>query len=244
MVSLVKLTERVYLIGGGAYGYSAAGDCNMYLVDCNGSLVLIDTGGGDGIPKVIDNIRRIGFDPKSLEMAFITHCHFDHIGGNNAIKDATGCKIAAHEAEKEELESLGELTLYQMGLENGLSFEASKVDISLGGGEKISVGDLEFEVVHTPGHTPGGISLVIKEEDATSLFPGDTASAQGRLGFINGPGFSLPDWKESIKKMIRLKPDRMFPGHGVFVLSGAMEHLITYDGKMNAPWVNVVTSVG
>jgi glyoxylase-like metal-dependent hydrolase (beta-lactamase superfamily II) len=240
----LKLTERVYLIGGGAYGYSATGDCNMYLVDCKGSLALIDTGGGNGIPRVIDNIRKMSFDPVTLEVALITHCHCDHIGGNKAIKDATGCRIAAHEAEKEEIENLGELTLYQMGQENGLSFEPTEVDITLKGGEKVQVGDVEFEIVHTPGHTPGGISLVVREEGAIGLFPGDTASAQGRLGFINGPGFSLEEWKKSIKRMLDLKPDRMFPGHGVFVLSKATEHLTVYDAKMNAPWINVVTSVG
>jgi glyoxylase-like metal-dependent hydrolase (beta-lactamase superfamily II) len=142
------------------------------------------------------------------------------------------------------MENLGELTLYQMGKENGLSFKPTEVDITLKGGEKVQVGDVEFEIVHTPGHTPGGISLVMREEGATSLFPGDTASAQGRLGFINGPGFSLEEWKKSIKKMLELKPDRMFPGHGVFVLSEAVEHLRVYDAKMNAPWINVVTSVG
>ena len=240
----MKLTERVYLIGGGAYGYSATGDCNMYLVDCDGGLAMIDTGGGRGVPRVIENIQRMGFDPKNLETVFITHCHYDHIGGNKGIKEATGCRIAVHEAEKEDMESLGELTLYQMGLESGLSFEPSTADIALRGGERVQVGGAEFEIVHTPGHTPGGISLVMREEGATNLFPGDTASAQGRLGFINGPGFSLDDWKGSIKKMLELEPDRMFPGHGVFVLSGALEHLTVYDEKMNAPWVNVVTSVG
>lgn len=240
----MKLTERVYLIGGGAYGYSATGDCNMYLVDCKGSLALIDTGGGNGIPRVIENIGKMGLDPDDLEVAFVTHCHYDHIGGNKAIKDATGCKIAAHEDEKEEIEGLGELTLYEMGRESGLEFEPSRVDVSLIGGESMRVGDIDFEIVHTPGHTPGGISLVVREEGAMSLFPGDTASAQGRLGFINGPGFSLGDWKKSIKKMLDLNPERMFPGHGVFVLSGAVEHLTVYDAKMNSPWINVVTSVG
>jgi len=205
---------------------------------------MIDTGGGNGISKVLENIRRMSFDPETLEVAFLTHCHYDHIGGNKAIKDATGCRIAAHEAEKEEIENLGELTLYQMGQENGLSFEPTEVDITLRGEEKVQVGDVEFEIVHTPGHAPGGISMVIRGEGATSLFPGDTVSAQGRLGFINGPGFSLEEWKRSIKTMLDLKPDRMFPGHGVFVLSEAVEHLRVYDAKMNAPWINVVTSVG
>jgi glyoxylase-like metal-dependent hydrolase (beta-lactamase superfamily II) len=240
----LKLTERIYLIGGGAYGYSATGDCNMYVIDCNGSLALIDTGGGNGIPRVIDNIRNMSFDPETLEVAFITHCHYDHIGGNKAMKIATGCRIAAHENEKEEIENLGKLTLYQMGQENGLSFEPTEVDITLKGGEKMHVGDVEFEIVHTPGHSPGGISLVIREQGATNLFPGDTASAQGKLGFINGPGFSLEEWKKSIKRMLNIKPEKMFPGHGVFVISEAVEHLRVYDAKINAPWINVVTSIG
>jgi len=240
----VKLTDRIYLIGGAEYGYSAAGDCNMYLVDCGSKLVLIDTGGGGGVAMMLGNIRRMGFDPGFLDIAFNTHCHYDHIGGNKTIKEATGCKIAAHEAEKEEIESLGELTLYQMARESGLSFEPTDIDISLRGGQLVKVEEVEFEVIHTPGHTPGGISLVIRDGRITSLFSGDTASAQGRLGFINGPGFDLPDWKCSIKKLLALKPDRLFPGHGVFVLSGAVEHLMLLDRKMNAPWVNIVTSIG
>lgn len=240
----MRLTDRIFLIGGSAYGYSAPGDCNMYLVDCGKELALIDTGGGKGIPKVLENIERMGFEPTSLEIAFITHCHYDHIGGNKDVKDATGCEIAAHESEKEEIETLGELTLFQMAKEEGLSFEPTSVDMTLQGDQRIGVGDLDFEVVHTPGHTPGGISLLLEEDEVISLFSGDTASAQGRLGYINGPGCDLQEWKKSIKSMLALKPDRLFPGHGVFVLSGAVDHLALLDQKMNAPWVNIVTSIG
>jgi len=243
-VDPLKLTDRIYLIGGAAYGYSATGDCNMYLVDCGGELALIDTGGGNGIPRVLKNIRRMGFDPGALEVTFITHCHYDHIGGNMAIREATGCKIAAHEHEKKEIETLGELTLYEMARENGLSFEPTEVDLVLKGDQRVKVGELEFEIIHTPGHTPGGISLKLEGGGIVSVFSGDTASAQGRLGYINGPGFDLPDWKMSIKRLLGAKPNRLFPGHGVFVLSGAVDHLRLLDQKMNAPWINIVTSVG
>ncbi|MCW3989925.1 MAG: MBL fold metallo-hydrolase [Candidatus Bathyarchaeota archaeon] len=240
----MKLTENIYLVGGYGYGYSAVGDCNIYMIDCGGSLAIVDTGGGKGVPQIIGNIERMGFDADDLEVAFISHCHFDHIGGNKGFKEATGCRIAAHEAEKEELEGLGEMTLYSMGLERGLSFEPVKVDTVLRGGESVKVGSVAFQVVHTPGHSPGGISLLIEDGGSRCLFPGDTASALGRLGFINGPGFVLPEWKSSIKKMMALEPDMMFPGHGTFLLSGAMEHLAVYDEKLNSPWVNIVTSVG
>lgn len=240
----MKLTDRIYLIGGMAYGYSAQGDCNMYLIDCGGELALVDTGGGEGIPRVLSNIRNMGFEPTSLKVAIDTHCHYDHIGGNKEIKESTGCEIAAHVAEKEEIETLGELTLYDMAGDRGLNFEPTNVDIILHGGERLRIGELELEIIHTPGHTPGCISIKLDEGDATSIFPGDIASAQGRFNFINGPGFNLPDWKSSIKRLLEHKPDRMFPGHGTFLLSGAVEDLVILDQKMNAPWINIVTSIG
>jgi len=240
----MKLTERIYLIGGGAYGYSAPDDCNMYLVDCGGCLAMVDTGGGGGVSRVLGNMRSMGLDPEALEVAFLTHCHFDHIGGNHGLKEATGCEIAAHEDEVEEIEGLGGLSLYEMALERGLRFEPGRVDIALRGGQRVRIGEVDFEVVHTPGHTPGGICLLIREEGVTSVFTGDTAAAQGRLGWINGPGCSLPDWKGSIRRLLELGPDRIFPGHGVFVLSGAVDHLKLLDEKMNAPWINIVTTVG
>ena len=229
MVNRLKLTDKIYLIGGGAYGYSAPGDCNMYMVDCGGKLAMIDTGGGRGIPKVLDNIKRMGFESRTLEVAFITHCHYDHIGGNHELKEATGCKIAAHEAEVEEIETLGELTLYPMARERGLVFKPTKVDIVLKDGQHLQIGDVDFEVIHTPGHTPGGICLLIKEENKTSIFTGDTASA--RMG--QRARMLTPAWKKSIKRLLGLKPDRIFPGHGVFVLSGAANHLRFLDEEMN-----------
>lgn len=231
MVNRLKLTEKVYLVGGGAYGYSAPGDCNMYMVDCGGKLAIVDTGGGRGVPRVLDNIKRMGFEPRTLEVAFITHCHYDHIGGNYELKEATGCKIAAHEAEVEEIETLGEMTLYPMARKRGLEFKPTKVDIALGDGQHLQIGDVDFEVIHTPGHTPGGICLLIKEKDKTSIFTGDTASAR-----MDQRARTLsPEWKRSIKRLLGLTPDRMFPGHGVFVLSGAVDHLRLLDEETNAP---------
>jgi hydroxyacylglutathione hydrolase len=240
----LRLMERVYLAGGGAYGYSAEGDCNIYLVDGGEALALIDTGGGNGIPKVVDNIRRMGLDPGMLEVAFLTHCHFDHIGGNHDLKRAVDVKFVAHESEVEHIENLDELSLCDMARERGLAFSPEKVDLIIRDGDALKVGEVDFEVFHTPGHTPGCISLLIREGERTSFFTGDIASSQGRLGYINGPGFDLDDWKRSIKRLIELGPDKMYPGHNTFVLSGATDHLKLLDQKMNAPWINIVTSIG
>jgi len=174
----LKLTGNVYLIGGSAYGYSAPGDCNLYLVDCGSSLAMIDSGGGAGVPNVMDNIRHVGLEKKPIEVLFLTHCHYDHICGNHELKKLTGCRIAAHETEAREIEELGELSLYDMARQEGLEFKPAKVEIRLTDGQSLRVGNLDFEIIYTPGHTPGGICLMTKEGKNKNLFSGDTASAQ------------------------------------------------------------------
>jgi hydroxyacylglutathione hydrolase len=228
------LIERVYQVGGGTSGISAQGDANVYLVDCGGGLAMIDTGGGGGVSRILNNVKQLGFEPRSIEVVFITHCHFDHIGGNHGMREATGCKIAAHEAEVKEIETFGEMSLYSMARAQGLEIQPVKVDVVLRDGQHVQVSKVDFEVVHTPGHTPGGICLLIKEEGVTSIFTGDTASTQGRLGYMKGPGCDLPAWKKSVQRLISLKPDRIFPGHGVPALSGAIEDLRLLDRNMAA----------
>jgi len=240
----MKITERVYLVGGNGFGYSPPGDCNVYLIDGGTELALVDTGGGNGEKKILGNVEKMGFDPRDIATAFNTHCHFDHVGGNHTIKESTGCRIAAHEADKESIEKRGELMLYDMALERGLEFEASKVDEKLRDGDACQVGEVMLEVMHTPGHTPGCMCLLMEEEGCRSVFTGDIAGANGRLGFINGPGFSLDDWKASIKKLVSYKPDRLYPGHNTFLLGYATDHLKVYDQKLNAPWTTIVTPVG
>ena len=60
----MKLTDSVHLVGGSAYGLSAAGDCNVYLVDCGGEYAMVDAGGGMGVKRIVENIKQDGIDPK------------------------------------------------------------------------------------------------------------------------------------------------------------------------------------
>jgi hydroxyacylglutathione hydrolase len=240
----MKLTERVYLVGGSGYGLSPSGDCNIYIVNGGTELALIDTGGGYGIPSILENIRKDGLDPKKIKKILITHCHFDHIGGNYEIEEETDANILCHSSDREAIESLNELSLYNMAQQWELGFKAAPIDGTVEDGDTIKVGEVELEVVHNPGHTPGCISFLLEEDGVKSILCGDIVGASGRLGYINGPGFVLDDWKKSIKKLLEINPQRLYPGHGTFVLSDARSHLILYDQKMNAAWTTIITEVG
>jgi hydroxyacylglutathione hydrolase len=241
----MKLTESVYLIGGSGYGYSAKGDCNVYLVDCGGEYAVMDTGGGRGVSKILDNVKRMGLKPNRISTVFLSHCHFDHIGGAYEIKERLGCRLLSHSSDAVSIESLDDYSLYEMGKTWGLTFKAPKLDGYILDGEHVKVGNVIFNIIHTPGHTPGCITIQFTEMDGmNSLLVGDVAFQGGKLGFINGPGFDLPSWKNSIKRLITTKPDRLYPGHNTFLLSGATEDLEVTDQKMNSPWTNIVTSVG
>lgn len=240
----MRLTRRVSIVGGGAYGLSHANDCNVYLVDGGKKLVLIDAGGGAGVDSILRNVSDLGFDAVRLELVVITHCHFDHIGGIPEIRRLTGCRVGVHEAEASAVEKLDpELTLSGMAKARGLRVEPIGVDLVLRDGETLRVGSVELKVLHTPGHTPGSICLFMRDGEKRVLFSGDVVSAQGRLGFINGPGFDLVAHKKSMGRLVELKADVLLPGHGTFVLSNANEHIKLYAMKMNAPWINIVTTL-
>jgi glyoxylase-like metal-dependent hydrolase (beta-lactamase superfamily II) len=241
----MKLTESVYLIGGAAYGLSAAGDCNVYLIDCGGEYAMIDAGGGSGVKAILENVKRDGLELKNIKITFLTHCHFDHIGGASELKDLTGCKLLAHKNEVYSITNLDENVLMEMARFRGINFKAPTLDEMLEDNDCVNLGNITLKVLHTPGHTQGCISIFIIEEDGKkAIFTGDIASTTGRLGFINGPGFDLNAWKNSVKRLILEAPDRIYPGHNTFMLSGATEDLKLTDQKMNAPWTTIVTSVG
>ena len=220
----------------------AGGDRNFAYIVADGEsreAAVFDPGMEPG--RILDIIGREGF---TLKYIINTHDHFDHIGGNHDIKEATGTEILCHPLEREAIEKLNEYSLYTMAQQWGLEFKAVSIDGTVEDCDIIQVGDVKLEVVHNPGHTPGCISFMLEEDGVKSLICGDIAGASGRLGYINGPGFVLDDWKKSIKKLVEISPQRLYPGHGTFLLADAPSHLKLYDQKMNAAWTTIITEVG
>ena len=143
----------------------------------------------------------------------LTHGHVDHTGGSGALAKTTGAAVYVHPDDdfltlhpKTQLERI-------FGFAPPGSYDLPKRFESLSEGQRIDLAGLEFEVRHTPGHTPGHCCFSL--EDQEILFSGDQLFA-GSIGRTDLPGGSMPDLLKSMKAKILVLPDetRVLPGHG------------------------------
>lgn len=176
-------------------------ETNTYLVT-NGKLgFLVDPGGDeDKIDKIIHEVGDV-----SIEAVLLTHAHADHIGAVKYYKDK-GAKVYLHKAD---LEKIGSFKNYGFAL--GIKVQPFEVDVVLEGGEKLNVAGLDISVIHTPGHSKGGVCYVVED----SIFPGDTifAASYGRVDMYDGDFNELKDSIEN--KLFTLKGNyKLYPGHG------------------------------
>lgn len=177
---------------------------NCYLVGCpetNQAMVLDP--GGDPAPI----LERAQAENLSITLVVNTHGHFDHIVGNAALVEATKADLAIHELDAPRLHD----PQYDRSVLMGLRRERSQPTRLLHHGDLVEVGTLSFKVLHTPGHTPGGICLL----GHGVLFSGDTLFHLG-IGRTDLPGGDMDALVRSLENVIEPLDDDLvvYPGHG------------------------------
>lgn len=150
----------------------------------------------------------------TLQMLLLTHSHWDHIADAAEAKRRWNVPLYIHAEDAENLEHPGADQLPML-----FSIEGVKADGFLKEGDHLSVGELEIEVIHTPGHTPGCVCFWFKNEKV--LISGDTLF-KGTIGRVNFPTSQQKLMWGSLKKLAQLPQEtRVIPGHGEATTIGA-----------------------
>jgi glyoxylase-like metal-dependent hydrolase (beta-lactamase superfamily II) len=191
----------------GGRGLTDPSDAAVYLIRFGDKAALIDAGSGRDHSQLIKNIAECLEPPAQLAYLLLTHCHFDHSGGAEAVRREYGCRIVAHELDAIYLES-GDNRVTGAA-RYGARLEPFVVDVSLKGQEStIAIGNGTVTAIHSPGHSPGSVVYTTNIDGQLVLFGQD----------VHGPLHSefLSDEKqylESLARLLDLQADLLLEGH-------------------------------
>jgi hydroxyacylglutathione hydrolase len=191
-------------------------------------ICLVDSGVSYSYPIISHYVKQTGRDPKDIDMLVLTHAHPDHMGGGCTAKKETGCQVAAHALDKPWIEDV-DLQCRERPILNfhALVEGSLKVDQDLKDGDTLGLAEgLSLQVIHTPGHSAGSISLILEPDGI--LFSADAIPMRGAVPIYDDVLSST----DSIRKLKRLRALKTLlaswdePRHGERVYSVMEEGLL------------------
>lgn len=200
---------------------------HIYLLGADGSKDVVVIDPGEAKPA-LNALEKDGLNCAAI---LLTHGHFDHIGGVRTLKEAYQAKVYIHEADAGMLKS----NRMSLAVLTGQLGKPAEADVLLQGGETLTLAGLTIDVIHTPGHTKGGVCYALKSE--RKLFVGDTLflEGSGRTDFPGG------DEKELYHSIV----DRLFSLEGDFeVYCGHEEETTLEHERRNNPFVEMGRRLG
>jgi|APHM01.1.fsa_nt_gi Zn-dependent hydrolases, including glyoxylases len=162
-------------------------------VETDTGVILVDAGLPGNVDEVQNNLSNHGFGLKDVETILITHQDFDHCGCLASLAEETGATVIAHEDDAPAIDGR------QQPLKGDERYDAVDVDIEVSGGETLKAGDRDLEILHTPGHTPGHISVLADD----ILISGDILNVED-TGFSGPRERFTPDMEQCAEGLNRL----------------------------------------
>jgi glyoxylase-like metal-dependent hydrolase (beta-lactamase superfamily II) len=204
-----RIKDNLWQVGGS--GLTDPADAAIYLIRFDDKAALIDAGCGQGHSRLKKNITECLHPNGKLEYLLLTHCHFDHTGGAEAVRNEFGCRIVAHELDSVYLES-GDSDVTAASW-YGARLQPLSIDVKLQGEQStLTIGSGSVTAIHCPGHSPGSVVYTIRIDDQLVLFGQD----------VHGPIHPslLSDEKQyqkSLTRILDLDADLLLEGHyGIF----------------------------
>ncbi len=187
--------------------------CNVYLIYDDQEWVMIDIGYQDTVDEIVELIRQLDFPLSQCKTVIATHADADHIQGLAKVKQMLRTTVSAHPLAVAPLEDGDKLKTYAEIEAQGIHLEMPpvKVDTLINDGDVITVGGLELEVWHTPGHTDSQLSFRL----GNLLFSGDNIYRDGCVGAIDAHhGSNIPDFIKSLQRIRNSDVEWLLPSHG------------------------------
>jgi len=179
-------------------------DCNTYVIKDKLSII-IDPGLTQFLPELLQDLHRDGIDPKDIDIITNTHLHGDHCWANEAFKKVSGAKILLYPLQKDFWEATVIQTSRFFGAPTAEFTEDKLLDY-----DKLNTGEMEFELIPSPGHSPDSICFYCQKEKI--LICGDVIFNQN-TGRVDLPGGSARQLKQSIERLSQLEIEYLLPGH-------------------------------
>jgi glyoxylase-like metal-dependent hydrolase (beta-lactamase superfamily II) len=179
---------------------------NSFIVRTPGSNRAVIVDPGDEAPRLIEALEAL--EITTVEAILLTHTHFDHVGAVAPVALATGAPVYCPELEVQVLANINDYVRWP-----GFGpFESYEADHTVKGGETLELAGITFDVIFTPGHSPGHVTYAARDEGA--LFSGDVLF-QGSVGRVDLPGGDWPTLLASIESLTAAYPDEtvVHPGH-------------------------------
>jgi hydroxyacylglutathione hydrolase len=186
-------------------------NCNAYFID-GPTRVLIDPGHRALFGHVQQGLRQLGLEINDLDLVICTHAHPDHLEAVQLFKKSPAL-FALNQDEWQWAETIGK----QMSAAFGIDMDAITPDFFLNEGD-LDLRNLRLKILHTPGHSPGSITIYWPLQKA--LFTGDLVFKEG-VGRTDLPGGNGSQLKESIKRLAELDVEWLLPGHGAMIAGQA-----------------------